>query len=354
MATWRQKSTKLALGLMAIIWLGMPGLWSAGWAYAPAPAFEKGVKLYRAGQFSSAGRHFDQLTAQHPDDSRVLYYDAITQVQLKQYERARQLYLRIVNLDPYGPAAPLARKGLAYLPSSAQAPIGLDHPPQVAQTPTAKPSDFQTVEPMVGMRPDDAPRDSRAYASRAPVAGLVGSAPVVLPARPVVPEVAASPVKPTESGPTWMQSMQEKLHLSRDKSGPQPMKPSVAPAFSTAVTPAMVNPALSSPAGQTPTAINSSSMNPAMANPMAGMDPQAMQQQMQTMMMMQMMNGMSGGNNNGGNNMNWMMNPMMGGMGGGMNGMGGMGQMDPAVMKEMMMNQMMSGMSDLGGSSNKE
>lgn len=242
----------LTAGLLGLLLMSGTNSALPTWAKAPDGDYRAGVQLYRQGQYTDAAQYFEQLANEHPDDSRVVYYQAISQVQLGHYNQARDLYNRVVLLDPNSPAAQLAQEGLARLPGPSAGGGGLDAPPGMT----------------AGNRPTGA--------TTSPMMNPYGN-----------------------SLPTTGQA--------------------------------------TTPAASLP----------------AGMDPQAWNQQLQSMMMMQMMSGLNGGNgggSGGGNNpVGWMMPWMM------MNGGGGgaaPNTMDPALMSQMMMNQMMSGM-DFSPSSDK-
>jgi hypothetical protein len=85
-----------------------------------------GVQAYRDGNYLLAHKWFDPLHAQHPENSKITYYLAITEAQLGRFPQAKKLYEEILTLDPNGDAAKLAAEGLKFLPTDA----GLDLPPR--------------------------------------------------------------------------------------------------------------------------------------------------------------------------------------------------------------------------------
>jgi hypothetical protein len=90
-----------------------------------------GVKAYRDGDYLQAYKVFAPLHGQHPENSRITYYLAITQAQLGRFQQAKQLYQEILTLDPNGDAAKLAAEGLKFLPAEAS----LDLPPRFQGNP---------------------------------------------------------------------------------------------------------------------------------------------------------------------------------------------------------------------------
>lgn len=85
-----------------------------------------GIQAYRDGDYSKAEKTFQQGHQQHPEDSRVTYYLAITEAQLGRFKQAKSLYQEILTLDPNSEAAQLAKEGLSYLPTEE----GMDKPPR--------------------------------------------------------------------------------------------------------------------------------------------------------------------------------------------------------------------------------
>jgi hypothetical protein len=110
----------------------------------PAPAhsealapkgFQEGVQAYREGHYASAYDRFYKLHKEHPENSGITYYLAMTQAQLGRFQKAKALYEEIILIDPNSRAAELAKEGLRYLPASDGAT--LDLPPRFQSTPAA-------------------------------------------------------------------------------------------------------------------------------------------------------------------------------------------------------------------------
>ncbi|HEY9687787.1 MAG TPA: tetratricopeptide repeat protein [Coleofasciculaceae cyanobacterium] len=89
--------------------------------------FADGVKTYRDADYRAAKKSFARLHAEHPENSRITYYLAISEAQLGRFQQARALYQEIITLDPKSEAASLAREGLQYLPAEQAA---MDLPPR--------------------------------------------------------------------------------------------------------------------------------------------------------------------------------------------------------------------------------
>ena len=105
----------------AVVQKGLQGETSA--------AFEAGVKAYREGNYRQAGKVFEALHRQAPENAKATYYLAITEAQLGRFQQAKNLYTEILTLDPKGEAAQLAQEGLKYLPPE----TSLDLPPRFSQ-----------------------------------------------------------------------------------------------------------------------------------------------------------------------------------------------------------------------------
>ena len=119
----------VGLGLIFGLLMGLPFVAHAG---MPISTFQDAVSLYRQGHFMQASEVFNVLRQEHPEDSRAMYYWAMSQAQLGRYEQAKQGYETVIALDPNGKAAPLAERGLAALPDlEAQQ---LDGPPLFDQS----------------------------------------------------------------------------------------------------------------------------------------------------------------------------------------------------------------------------
>jgi hypothetical protein len=124
--------------------------------------FADGVKAYRDGDYRAARKSFARLHAEHPENSRVTYYLAISEAQLGRFRQARSLYQEIITLDPNSEAASLAREGLQYLPAEQAA---LDLPPRFqaqkrtpmsgddAATPSPAPKQSVVAQPQAASSP---------------------------------------------------------------------------------------------------------------------------------------------------------------------------------------------------------
>jgi tetratricopeptide (TPR) repeat protein len=88
--------------------------------------FSDAVKAYREGNYIQARKALHPLHRQHPENSRVTYYLAITEAQLGRFQQAKKLYEEILALDPNSEAAQLALEGLKFLPSETT----MDLPPR--------------------------------------------------------------------------------------------------------------------------------------------------------------------------------------------------------------------------------
>lgn len=87
---------------------------------------DAGIRAYREGHYPQAFQQFEPLHAQHPENTKLTYYLAITQARLGNFQEAKRYYEEVLALDPRGEAATLAKQGLNYLPI---ANTGLDLPP---------------------------------------------------------------------------------------------------------------------------------------------------------------------------------------------------------------------------------
>lgn len=123
----------LLTAITAFCLLGIPTP-SHSEALAPK-GFQEGVQAYREGNYASAYDRFYKLHKEHPENSGITYYLAMTQAQLGRFQQARGLYEEIVLLDPNSRAAELAKEGLRYLPPDNG--TTLDLPPRFQASPTA-------------------------------------------------------------------------------------------------------------------------------------------------------------------------------------------------------------------------
>ncbi|MBX2861543.1 MAG: tetratricopeptide repeat protein [Vampirovibrio sp.] len=144
----------------------------SGWAQAFEPqqarpglssdiSFEKGVLYYRQGFYDKAAAIFSTLHRQSPESVNTTYYLAISQAQLGKYDKARQLYLEIMTLEPNSKAGQLAEKGITYLPSQS---LQLDQPPQFARVTPQPNRAYQTTQAnqtTLNTRPGQQPNGTR-------------------------------------------------------------------------------------------------------------------------------------------------------------------------------------------------
>lgn len=93
---------------------------------ADSNVFAFGVQAYRQGDYVAADRTFSELHRQIPKDVRVTYYLAITAAQQGRIRQAERLYREVIQCEPGGDIAALAREGLKYLPPEQ----ALDRPPR--------------------------------------------------------------------------------------------------------------------------------------------------------------------------------------------------------------------------------
>lgn len=95
-----------------------------------------GVQAYRQGDYLLAHKTLAPLHAQHPENSNVTYYLAITEAQLGRFQQAKKLYQEILTLNLNSDAAKFAAEGLKFLPAEAT----LDLPPRFQEVPTQQAS----------------------------------------------------------------------------------------------------------------------------------------------------------------------------------------------------------------------
>lgn len=95
--------------------------------------FAKGVQYYRAGLYQDACRLFVILTRKQPENTRYLYYLAISEARLGRFEDAKNHYQAILSINPDASEATLAKIGLSYLPKTTNQ---LDLPPQFQPPPS--------------------------------------------------------------------------------------------------------------------------------------------------------------------------------------------------------------------------
>lgn len=138
------KTTKTAKIVLLLVWVAL--VWQNG---QPAQASEaslaeQAITLYRQGHYQQAAAQLEPLHQAHPEDAKLTYYLAISYAQLGRTPQAKALYEEVLLLDPNGPAAPLAKQGLSYLPT--QPP--LDLPPKLqAASPSVQPSTASVQNP---------------------------------------------------------------------------------------------------------------------------------------------------------------------------------------------------------------
>lgn len=78
-------------------------------------AYERGVRLYRNGQFNAAAIQFELHAKAHPKDANALYFAALSYHQLREIKKAEYLYRQSIAIAPKTDAARLSNEALAKL-----------------------------------------------------------------------------------------------------------------------------------------------------------------------------------------------------------------------------------------------
>ncbi len=302
--------------------------------------FEAGVSAYNTGQFKAALKIFHSLeTFYHQNgktDAQVTlaelyYYQAITYAQLRDYISAQNYYSRVVASFPNAPAAKLAKEGLDMLPHLKS--FGSN----ASQNKTLTDLNAASTNQNQGLTNN---RPGNYYGKNSMKSGYTTLS------RELPPLVSSPTAQPLQQSETDEMEEIEATPQTVNRSAPLSPKPP-ANNLSPQEVEALQKMLRDYQSGKLVPKESSQSTAP---QPTTNANtPQATQPAMDpaVLMMMQSMmaNPMNGfnatGGNGGGNNM---MNPMMMGMQG--------GKMDPNVMSQMMMNQMM-GSFDFGSGNNQ-
>lgn len=382
----KRSTIGLALGLSVVMLLGVSPLTLAALSKR---AMQTAVTLYRQGEYQQALQRFESLQKETPADGRPLYYQALCLVQLGQLQEAHKRYRSVTILYPNSDAATYAQRGLKMLAALQQPDpeLALDAPPppssflsqaeeaetapnlaQYQDTPENREAAWQRRQteaayqqlavygpvnpenpiPLRPVTPISPQADQRPWETPGQSATASTSAPGYLPANSPNASNYSGGIRPSDVGMAPQQQQARQAAYANQTYPPPSQAPQQLPYPQPGNAQQGYGNPPASPYGQPPNTPPVNGMMP--ANPMQTNTMPTMPMQ-NPMMLMMMMNQGQGGNGGGGmGNMGWMLPMMMQGQ-----GAGGMGQQDmnPELMKQMMMNSMMGSM-DFGMNSGND